>query len=854
MAARIDSEERLQRFNRIFRIVMWVAALLVLALELVLNITLYIFRDELGTFQESNPLQAVLRNIIITNLVNFSIVIVNRLYVKLFKVKPKNEKAVMMTGFLMMLINTSYTHYNFFFAFGIFALPMMMATVYEDKRFYFFTAGFCVLDIVPAVVIKLVTEGAVSLWDFQVIITLLMLVCNGIMGYVVTDSLYNKTLALNAALEKSEEANISKSNFLANMSHEIRTPMNAIVGITELILREQDVSETVREYCLNIQHSGRSLLAIINDILDFSKIESGKLEIREDEFNIGALISDVVSTANTRIGDKDLELFIHTDPEIPSGLMGDELRIRQIIINLVTNAIKYTKKGYVSVSFKKHNFDDGIYLTVEVEDTGIGIKPEDMDKLYNSFEQVDTKKNRAVEGTGLGLAISKQLVTLMHGTISATSIYGKGSKFWITLPLKVSNEEPFIRKSKTPRKTAYLINYQIYDDGIIEQGKRVIDEMSEIFCSETKVYNKDEEFFKAVEDIHYTHVFVPKYKYLENPDYYSALAERSEVAVIQDRFSAIKLAPEIKTVFKPLYALPLYDIFRPGKSETEPQSTIIKFTAPRAKVLIVDDNSINLMVVEGLLQPYNMQVVTAESAREAFRLLQSKDFHLVFMDHMMPEIDGVEATRIIRGYEDEYYKALPIIALTANTVSGAKESYLECGMNDFVPKPIDIVDIDRVLRTWLPKDYIEIIKITPYDKAKQVIKEKNDELFNPDFGIQNTGGKESVYVKVLVNFVKQGRVRRENMQQLMMQKSWNNYMVELRTLETAALKVGSKSLAELCATLLLEGKKHNFDAIEEHHRELIDMYLAVSQQAVKYHTLKTQEIITRLNKKYDAKV
>lgn len=245
------------------------------------------------------------------------------------------------------------------------------------------------------------------------------------------------------SVAEAKQAERYKSDFLANMSHEIRTPMNAIVGMCELILREDGLSENVRENCFNIQTSGRSLLAIINDILDFSKIDSGKMELIYDEFNIASTLNDVINMSEARKGSKNIEIFVDADPNIPCGLIGDEVRIRQVMINLMTNAIKFTERGSVTLSVSQTKQDYGINLFVSVKDTGIGITEENIEKLFTSFRQVDTKKNRSVEGTGLGLAISKQLISQMGGFISVVSEYGAGSEFRFVIPLKVKDERPF---------------------------------------------------------------------------------------------------------------------------------------------------------------------------------------------------------------------------------------------------------------------------------------------------------------------------------------------------------------------------------------------------------------------------
>lgn len=516
-----------------------------------------------------------------------------------------------------------------------------------------------------------------------------------------------------ALLEIAQQANNAKGDFLANMSHEIRTPMNAIVGMCELILRENNISDTVRDYCFNIQDSGRSLLAIINDILDFSKIESGKMEFISEEFNIASTLNDVINLALTRKGDKPIELIVKCDPDLPTGLVGDELRIRQVMINLVTNAIKFTEKGCVVIRVSQTRHEYGINLSVSVTDTGIGISPEGLEKLFSSFQQIDTKKNRSVEGTGLGLAISRRLVGAMGGFINVSSEVGVGSEFRFVIPLEVANGKPFITVKDTEK---------IHAAFFIDMAKHVTPRISEEYyslVSELKAsLNADFELFDSLSSIkraasakRYTHIFIGKEEYTEDRAFFNAMSENTDIIIVQDRLGAFEVPPKMKCVYKPFYAITAASVFNHEKTPTaigERRASSVRFIAPKARVLIVDDNIINLKVAAGLMRPYGMQILTADSGRAAISMLRSKDIDIVFMDHMMPEMDGVEVTKEIRSMDDRYYKNVPIIALTANAVNGVRDMYIEAGFDDFIAKPIELSALDRVLKMWLPKELMTV--------------------------------------------------------------------------------------------------------------------------------------------------
>lgn len=688
--------------------------------------------------------------------------------------------------------------------------------------------------------------------DIMKTITLCMLVLTfGVVMIVLLMRLISKWQISTAkkfqdAADMANQSAQAKADFLANMSHEIRTPMNAIVGMCELILREWGISETVKEYCYNIQNSGRSLLSIINDILDFSKIESGKMELVEDEFDITSTLNDVINMAVARKGNKKLEIIVHVDPTIPVGLIGDEIRIRQIIINLVTNGIKYTNKGCVSIRVSQTKRDYGINLCVAVADTGIGITPENMEKLFYSFQQVDTKKNRAVEGTGLGLAISKRLVSRMGGFINVTSKYGKGSEFKFVIPLKVSNPKPFVTIKDADKVHAVgYINFAKYEcSEVADEYRQLVRELNDNLHTEIKICDSLEDLKAAVKSEHFTHIFASREEYLQDVSFYEEEMQKSEVVIVQDREDAITVATNIKCLYKPFYILSVASVFNHENIYTNlnrQKDSAARFIAPKARVLVVDDNAINLAVAVGLMRPYRMQVITASSAKDAMMLLRSKDFHLIFMDHMMPEIDGVEATKLIRQMEGEYYQKVPIVALTANAVNGAREIFINAGMNDFLAKPIELSALDKVLKQWLPN---ELIQIPMQDsaqtsngleqKASEDVVPEGDELFNAKMGLFYTGGNVETYNKILETYLDKYEEKRAYIQKLFDEEEWKNYIIEVHSLKSTSMTIGSKELSERAKELELAGKQGDYKTIVEKNAALMELYGVVANAGREY--------------------
>ncbi|WP_408069594.1 response regulator [Butyrivibrio sp. JL13D10] len=420
----------------------------------------------------------------------------------------------------------------------------------------------------------------------------MMITLNEVTGYIER---IQEEQRLKEDLRVAEAASEAKSSFLSNMSHEIRTPINAVLGMNEMILRESDEQQTI-EYANTIQSAGNTLLSLVNDILDFSKIEAGKMEILPVQYNLSSVINDLVNMISRRASDKGLELKVVVDEDIPDLLYGDEIRIKQCATNILTNAVKYTEKGSVTLEFSyKEMADSSIALTVRVVDTGIGIKEEDIQKLYSPFERIEEIRNRSIEGTGLGMSIVKKLLALMDTRLVVKSVYGEGSDFSFTVLQKVCDPEPIGDFEKRYKETV----------------------------STRKAYHES-------------------------------------------------------------------------------------FTAPSARILVVDDTSMNLTVIKGLLKKTLVQIKTAQSGKEALRLVTDEKYDLIFLDHRMPEMDGIETLAAMKELPDNLNNDTICIALTANAVAGAREYYLDAGFADYISKPIDPARLENMLIQYLPAEKVAL--------------------------------------------------------------------------------------------------------------------------------------------------
>lgn len=638
--------------------------------------------------------------------------------------------------------------------------------------------------------------------------------------YTITHSISDmayQQYQLEKAKGEVEYAAKLKADFLANMSHEIRTPMNGVIGMAELALRE-DLPPAAREYINQIKVSGKTLLTIINDILDFSKIESGKMDILVDEYEPLSIVNDVANVILTRIGDKRVELVLDVDVNLPAKLFGDNIRIKQVLLNLANNAVKFTETGCVHVSLGYvWNNEDEVELEVSVQDTGIGITEENVKKLFQSFQQVDSKRNRQVEGTGLGLAISKQLVELMQGEIGVESTYGEGSRFWFHLPQKVFKKEPSIIVRDADRINALCA---VDNEFLKKQLKNDIEQMGGNFTAVSKLGAVTQEMLKGV-----NYLFVDETSSPGKIESIANLHADLTIVVIIDFRSHVEFVQQnIVILKKPIFALNLANLFNHvvNSQEYGAQDEDFMFIAPEAHILIVDDNAVNLTVAVGLLKPLQMQVDTAFSGKEAIEKIEQNKYDLIFMDHMMPELDGVETTRIIRRFHPEYNE-VPIIALTANVVSGTKEVFIQEGMNDFVAKPIEIKSIVSKLHKWLPNEKQTRVGSLAANMGKGVQSSLVIEGLDTKYAM-NLLGSEELYLTTLKDYYRGISKTAAQIEKLFNEGDWGNYTIEVHALKSASKQIGALELSDMAAEMEKAGNARDIDRIREENSGMLQMY------------------------------
>ena len=624
------------------------------------------------------------------------------------------------------------------------------------------------------------------------------------------------------AIEDAYEASLAKSNFLAKMSHEIRTPMNAIIGMTELALRENEV-EQIHKHVLTVKQAGTHLVSIINDVLDFSKIERGKLEIIPVDYLLSSLINDVISIIRMRLMDSQINFIVNVEKAVPNELFADVTRLRQILLNILSNAVKYTERGFISLSvdYEKAGENNGSLL-FKIEDSGKGIKKEDINNLFDEYVQMDQDKNRGIEGIGLGLAITWNLVRQMGGDIKVYSEYGEGSIFTLIIPQTARSEKVFANVNEREKFNVLVYDHrEIYADSIAES-------LDNLELKYTLV-NNDQDLYNKLMSKAYNMIFTSYKNYKSNSKEIRKQKTYMETYILAEFGEAIPNM-NLNIVTMPVYSLIIANILN-GVDKSFNYSNIkeykTKFIAPEAKVLIVDDIYTNLKVAEGLLLPYKMKIDLCLNGKEAVSSVLEKKYDMIFMDHKMPEMDGVEATVLIRKIEGDnnYYREVPIIALTANAMDDIVKIFMENGFSDYLAKPIDTLKLDALLEKWLP----EKKKNSVFDKKEQNIEESrviDDDMQIEGFDIMNgiamSGGQIKSYLDILNTFYKDGIKKIDQLNLYLATQKYELYEINIHALKSALANIGGYKLSEDAKNLEKACEKKDYEYIEKNTNEFIN--------------------------------
>ncbi len=636
--------------------------------------------------------------------------------------------------------------------------------------------------------------------------------------------------ALTGNLDAMNLIEHQKDDFMANMSHEIRTPINTICGLSEIAL-SHELPDDVRAEISDIRNSGRELLSIASDIIDFSDINSGKMEIRQDTYSMTSVINEVINTIAPRTAAKKLELIVDYDASIPEALAGDEQKSKRAMMNVLDNAVKFTREGGIILSVKAR-FEEkyGVNLIISIRDTGIGISDEAIEKIFTSYNQVDTKRNRKESGLGLGLPIVKAIVNKMEGFISINSETDKGTIVQLVIPQAIYEKAPSVSLDSPSRiKVMLYINMNKYQYSVIRDGyaNAISNMIAGLGINGVNCRNLAD-FKQRAEKESFTHVMIGWQEYSEDRQYFDALSTEVKVILILDinHKNSIE-GNKINYVYKPFYIRPIAAVLSGKYVEALNYSSTAHFAAPEASVLIVDDNKMNLKVIEGLLRPYHITVHMAEKGKTALKMLEKIHPDIIFMDHMMPDMDGIETFRKIRRRPGIYNQTVPVIALTANTIAGARNMFIEEGFSDYVSKPIEISELERVLSKFIPGSKIVTYSETTQDDtdiSSTDISSIHIDGIDTMLGITYCSGNPDDYIDIIKVYYNNGISRKDEIQRCCEQKDWKNYTILVHALKSTSLTIGAVRLSNMAKRLEAAGKEKQEKIILESNNEMLKEY------------------------------
>ncbi len=671
-----------------------------------------------------------------------------------------------------------------------------------------------------------------------------------------------------------EEENQRTEDFLTNVSHELRTPINAVTGFTAMMLKNE-TDGGKRENLLSIQKAGYRLFRQIEDILDYTELGTGKMLAEEEPYMLSSLINDLLAEGTILDGKENLELIFDVEAKIPAVLIGDSRKIKKILRHLLDNAVKFTEEGGIYVRLYALPKEYGINLCIQVKDTGIGMDAESLSKITEKFYQSSRGRDRRAGGLGLGLPIVYGMASAMEGFVHLESSPDGGTTVTVSIPQKIGDDAPGM-KVDNPSELC-LACYLMPEKYRSPEVRKFYDEMithiaQGLDISVHRVFQM-EGMEKLVSMYRLTHVFLAKEEYEANPDYFENLDPEIQVVVVADGNYSPVSGSRVKILRKPFYCFPVVNLLNSTVKE-EDAAQEGKMICPDVKVLVVDDEPMNRMVAEGILKDYQMKVQTAGSGMEALSICEKDNFDLIFLDHMMPGMDGVETLRHLRRMKSEAGE-MTVIAFTANAVSNAREMFLKEGFDEFLPKPVEEQELERVLKKVLPKSKISFQPLEQGTAASGQLGEdaagtdgrgaeskpalKQDarkEEGTPREGkvsgtVQNAPGEAArleeagintaealsycrndwnFYLQLLEKFVADAPHKAEDIEGFYGNGDYDNYRIQVHSLKSTSRMMGADALSQMAKDLESAAKENDRAYIEAHHRELLEEYRKIAEK------------------------
>ncbi len=642
-----------------------------------------------------------------------------------------------------------------------------------------------------------------------------------------------------------ETAKQQNADFLSNVSHELRTPINMVTGISEVALGKK-LSPDLWESMSSIQLAGKRLAAQINDILDYTEITGNTLVVTNENYMPSSIINDMITMASMQDSNIDLEMIFDLDPRLPSVLVGDAEKISRAMRILIQNAIKFTEEGgiYVRMGFRKESY--GVNLDITISDTGIGMTPYQLSRIYDDFYQADTGRSRYAGGLGLGIPIARGLFRAMEGFMYYDSKENQGTQVHISIPQGVADETPCMVAVNCKQLciACYFKRDKYSCSKVRDFYDQMILHMADGLNVETYRAYHFEDLNKLMRLHKLTHIFIAQEEYEEDASYFEEIGQSVCVVLITERTYTLAKDSSMILLHKPFFALPIVNLLNGVTHGNDIGESLLDdraFTCVDVRALVVDDEEMNLVVARGILNSYGIQIETCLSGAAAVEKCINTSYDLVFLDHMMPGMDGVETLKRIRSIRDGICENLPIIALTANAISGAREMFKGEGFTEFVPKPIERPVLERVLRKVLPERCIqyhaqEEENASCYTEPEPATEEwltpmERLQLLGIDtqMGLDYCAGAKDFYLEMLQMYCGQAEEKRLEIVSLYENGDWAGYAVKVHALKSTSLTIGAKGLSEQAKALELAGKDGDEKYIKEHHAELIQAYEAVCQ-------------------------
>ncbi len=722
---------------------------------------------------------------------------------------------------------------------GSVAAVVVLLSLFDVIEIHYISMAATILFVILNIFVLHKVEFSGALSVLECIMQFLAIFILELMEIKLLKDRIKKSRELAITMKELEEAKRAKDDFMANISHEIRTPLNSIIGIGNELL-DAKVDDVTKEQLYDITVAGKNLMSLVSDILDFSELEADTIELKFEPYNITSVINDVVNMASAWNKEKNLELIVDCEANLPNSLLGDSHKIYRVILHLMNNAVKFTERGGVILFIGGRKEQYGMNLMIRVQDTGIGMRSEDIEALKNTYNQVDSRRDRKYGGIGLGLAISRKLVAKMGGHMHIESVPQVGTTITVIIPQKSLTDVPIVSvKDPEEKKAAFYVNVDRYQYGQIREGYlECIQRMSQQLQIKAVKCSTMQELKHSMETEQFGFVFTADEEYLENKEYFDRLSEQLQVVLMVNRDFDLKMVGrKIQLIYRPLHVFSVATVLNGERLQQdiyEERWHKDRFQVENAHILVVDDSAMNLKVAASMLRHYGVEIETALSGKEAIEKVSRKNYDLIFMDHMMPEMDGVECMQRLHELPVVRECHTPIVALTANAIGGAREMLMDEGFDDFVAKPIEKSAMERVLRKFLDKFVVEISADgeelraeLPDDGISTEQKEQENvwvKGIDREKGLSYFDHNEADYMDIIHCFIEQYGEQKTKLERFYEEKDWENYKIIVHSLKGQSLTIGAESLSEKAKHLQEAAQKKDEAYIAAHHGPFMEEY------------------------------